>query len=90
MKTKLFAVHDVAAGAYLQPHSFPTVAVAIRSFGQGCSDPNSGFHVHPHDFSLHCIGEFDELTGFITPCEPVCVSKALDFMESPLKAVSDA
>lgn len=88
---KLFAVHDVAAEAFMAPHSFPTTAMAIRAFSQACEDSSTQFHQTPSDYTLFQIGEFSDETGEVTPCTPLAVAKALDFARSPgeLKAVSD-
>lgn len=88
---KIFAVHDNAANAFSQPHSYQTTAMAIRGFGQACQDPDTMFNRHPADYTLFEIGEFSDETGAITPCTPHAVSKALDHVPSSaeLKAVND-
>ena len=90
MKLEVFAVHDTAADAFLSPHFFQTPAIAIRAFGQSCSQPDTQFHAHPSDYTLFHIGTFDQSDASLTPCTPHAVAKALDFVPSQsLKAVND-
>ena len=63
---KVFAVYDMAAGAYLAPFFQPNDAVAIRLFANMVNDGKSLFWASPGDFSLHLLGEFDEQSGLFT------------------------
>lgn len=76
MLLKVFSVYDVKAAAYGQPFFMPTSGGAIRSFGDTCLDQNSMLNKHPEDYSLHEIGEFDDVTGRIEgqPSEPIATA----------------
>lgn len=65
MKHGIFAVLDAAAGCYSKPFFMPNVAVAVRTFSDEVnrSDPQNNLFVHPGDFSLCELGEFDDVNG---------------------------
>lgn len=65
METKIYAVFDNKAEAYMAPFTTLNAALALRSFADNLSDPNSIFAKHPHDFCLYEIGTFDDHTGDI-------------------------
>lgn len=66
---KIFAVYDSKAEAYLQPFFARTDGVALRMFGQAAQDEQHDFSKHAADYTLFCLGEFDEYTGKIAPLD---------------------
>ena len=82
MTSHVFAVYDSALGGYLRPFFAPSRAVAIRSFADEVRNPESIFHSHPKDYSLHVLGTFDDLTGTLDqPEAPYRISLASDFVD---------
>ena len=75
----LFAIHDSVANEYNPPVTFPSIAVAVRFFGDLCKkDPV--ISNHPSDFSLVWIGSFNCVSGSIVSLEEVnTVANATDF-----------
>lgn len=69
MKTKMFAVHDSKAEAYLSPFTMRSKGEALRAFENTVNDPNTGFYKHPADYTLFEIAEYDELKGELYPHE---------------------
>ena len=63
MTTKIFAVKDAMAGAFLAPFTFAQEGMAVRAFLDTVNDASTPFHRHPDDFVLWILGEFDEDTG---------------------------
>lgn len=59
----VFTVYDQAAGAYLQPFTFPTHGEAIRAFISAAMDPTHKFNRHGEDFSIFFLGTFDDNTA---------------------------
>lgn len=76
---KIISVQDTKAEAFLQPICVRTIPEALRLFEQQTKDPNSQFSKTPEDFILHHIGDYNELTGEITPCSPHAVATAAQF-----------
>lgn len=66
MKLLMFSVFDIKAGAYLPPFSLLNEEVAKRAFLQACADPNHNFNRNPEDYTLFCVGSFDDSTGVLT------------------------
>lgn len=66
MKLIIFSVFDSKADAFITPFFSPTVAVGVRSFATAANDPNCQFAVHPGDYSLFELGEFDQEKGSVT------------------------
>ena len=67
---KLFSVFDNKAVFFQDPFVQRSVAEAIRAFTVACNDPKTSLFLHPNDYVLFEVGEFDERTGVIVPCEP--------------------
>lgn len=78
----LFAIFDSVANEYNPPFTFPSVAVAVRFFGDLCKkDPV--ISAHPADFRLDWIGSFNCVTGSIIPLEENrVVANASDFFST--------
>lgn len=75
----LFAIHDSVANEFNPPVTFPSIAVAVRFFGDLCKkDPV--ISNHPSDFSLVWIGSFNCVSGSVISLdESQTVAKASDF-----------
>lgn len=73
MVIKIFAVWDAKASFYGTPFCDQNENSAIRNFSDAVRDgsnPNNLWNKHPEDFSLYCIGEFDNTCGEIIPQTP--------------------
>lgn len=68
---KLFAIYDSKAETFNAPWHSATIATALRAFTQAAMDEGHEFHKHGGDYSLFCIGEFDDETGLLTPSVPL-------------------
>lgn len=60
-KYAICSVYDAAVKAFMQPFFARSKDEARRSFGDACRDPKLDFGKHPMDFSLHYIGEWDDV-----------------------------
>ena len=76
---RIFSVWDAKTEAYMQPFFSPTIGSGIRSFSDACQDPNSMLYKHPGDFSLQCVGEFDDATGTLTDLLPQALGSGDDY-----------
>ena len=79
MRSKLFSIHDVKAGAYLPPFWLPTIEMARRSFADCVNMETHAFAKHPEDYTLFHVGDFDDETGRLEPVEPVSFGNGVDF-----------
>lgn len=70
MNLLIFAVRDNKASVYNRPFVEHNVISAVRAFTVGVNSPETQLHQFPTDFELTQIGEFDDITGKITPTEP--------------------
>jgi hypothetical protein len=61
--SKMYSIHDAAAGAYLAPFFMQNDLLAIRAFAALVNDATHIFSQEPKDFTLFCFGEFDISTG---------------------------
>lgn len=85
---KLYTIRDVLAGYGVQSGipaimDLPNDKVAERVLKGSCARgaQANALNTNAEDKELWCIGEFDERTGVITPCEPYLVGKAIDYIE---------
>lgn len=85
---KLYTIRDVLTG-YGCIRGVPAIIdlhndqEAIRTLKGSCvaGAQANAFNTNPEDKEFWCVGEFDERTGRITPCDPYLVGKAIDYME---------
>ena len=69
MKHKMYAIFDVKAEAYLPPWFLPTDGMALRAFADCVNDGDHNFGRHPNDYSLFCIGSFEDSDAEILSCK---------------------
>jgi len=69
MLVNVYAIYDSKAAAYLQPWFCQNHNLAFRNIERACKNPQSPFAEFPGDFTLFCVGEFDDLTGRISSHE---------------------
>lgn len=81
MKHKIYAIKDTLVG-FMTPFCQPNDAFAKRAFKNAVNDtkPNS-VNQNPEDKELYLIGEFDEDTGAITPCNVTFLVRASELIE---------
>lgn len=79
MKHKVYTVYDQKSEAYLMPFFMQTNASAIRAITDLVNDPQHTFGKHPADYSLFLIGEFEDDQGILSPGQPFCVGKLIEF-----------
>ena len=86
---KLYTVRDVLADYGCLGQGIPAVLdmpndeYALRVLKGSCVKGASAnvFNTNPEDKELWCVGEFDEKTGRIKPCDPYLVGKAIDYIQ---------
>lgn len=63
--SKIYSIHDSKAAFFNVPFFQRNHDEAARSFGQIVNDsrPDNLLHQSPADFTLYCLGSFDEQTG---------------------------
>lgn len=80
---KVCCVRDAKVDAFTRPVFVPHVGYAVRSFGDEVArkqDATNGLAMHPEDYELFLVGEFDESNGVITPCAAQSLCRGLDFV----------
>lgn len=63
MKLKLFAVMDKKVASYQNPFFALANGQAMRSFGDSVQAKDSPLSMHPEDYELYHIGDFDQISG---------------------------
>lgn len=66
---------------YLTPTFDRNNFSATRNFESALKQSQGILHTHPEDFSLYCIGSYDDATGTITPNDPYIVCDGKSFVE---------
>lgn len=83
IKLQAFSVFDSKAEVYGTPIFFPTKPLAIRAFEDQCNKPDSPIAMHPGDYTLFHIGEFDTDKGLLTPLTtPAALGTGVEFKRS--------
>lgn len=89
MNTKIFSIYDAASQAYMMPFFSPQNASAIRAVVSQLKDPNSMLALNPADFTLFCVGSFDDQTGLINIGQehPEIIGKCVDYLDLSINRV---
>lgn len=66
---KIFVIHDEKANVHLQPFVSDNAATASRMLEGSAQDKQSFLGLYPEDYSVYCIGEYDEQAGTVKPLE---------------------
>lgn len=79
---RIFSIYDTKAKAYLPPFILPEEAMAVRTFGDCVNRDDHQFHAHPEDYSLFCLGIFDDKIGEIVHNAPEIVATGLELVDT--------
>lgn len=71
MKLNAYSVYDAKSLVYGTPFFAPTDGSAIRSMQDLANDLSTTVGRHPTDFSLWCVGNYDDQKGELTPLAPL-------------------
>lgn len=78
---KIFSLFDKKAGAYMHPFNFHNKAQALRAVEDNMRDEKSAIARHPADYSLYCVGEWNETSGILTAYKtPDFIEEAVNFL----------
>ena len=69
MKKLLYVTYDSKAEIYTTPFYMLNEGSAVRSFIDIANDKSHPIGQHPEDYTLFCIGEYDEIEGVVTMYE---------------------
>ena len=67
---KIYRMYDVKADIWHPPFPERNDETARRVFLTGIMDPRNPAYHHPSDFSLWCVGEFEENGPAVEPAKP--------------------
>lgn len=87
MKLKIFAIHDSAMGAYLEPFTTRNPGDAIRRFEEAVATDGHPFNKTPADFTLFLVGEFDDETSEVTGGRHEKMAAGVDFTSPKMEVV---
>ncbi|QXN75069.1 nonstructural protein [Microvirus mar19] len=73
MKLGIYVMNDKRS-TYMTPSFDFNDACAIRNFEHALDNDQSLMFTHPEDFSIYKIGDYDNVSGVITPCNPVILA----------------
>ncbi|AXH76112.1 MAG: nonstructural protein [Microviridae sp.] len=84
MTLKIVAIFDQATESFGRPIFVPHVGQSIRSFMDELRKPDSELSLHPGDYSLFELGDFDERFGtFNGHTAPRRLASGSDFVSKP-------
>jgi len=83
MEHKMFSIYDNKAQAYLPPFILPRLEMAMRTFADCVNAKDHKFSLHPGDYTLVELGDFDDNTATIkSHTVAIVIGTGLDFKES--------
>lgn len=84
---KMYSIRDSKGEFYSQPFVKNTHGEAERDFQSLANDEKSQVAQYPEDFDLYFLGEYDNITGKITPQDsPQHVQKAVNALRKAFAA----
>lgn len=84
MKYFFYGVRDAKANAFVMPHFRNTHLECIRAFGDIVKNEKTAFGMHPEDYSLYHLGEFDDWSGQLESLDvPTLLCTANEFVARP-------
>lgn len=81
---KVFSIFDVKADAYRNLFTMSTKAQAIRAFSDLAHDKSTDVGMHPEDYRLVALGDFDDSAGVLIPGKLESLGFAIEWV-SPKK-----
>lgn len=78
---KIFAIQDTKAQAFLPPFYMRNNAEALRALESTVNETGNRSNqiaAYPQDYVLCSLGEFDDLSGIITPTPPTIIETAIN------------
>jgi len=88
----ILTIRDAASESFMRPFFARATGEGVRIFRDLVNDPDHPVGVHPEDYTLFAIGEFDEAEGVLTATEPRSLGNGSTFSSypvAPVKVVSD-
>jgi hypothetical protein len=83
----VFAVFDTASESFARPVFVGARGQAIRAFADEVNRaaPDNQMNAHPKDFALYYLGDYDDVTGALSPRDPrpELVVRGTDFFVVP-------
>jgi len=76
MKSQLYAIYDTAAGIYQKPFFGQSDGEVKRSFMDVATSGDTPIGLHPEDYSLYRLGNFDDNNGKLINEENECLCTA--------------
>jgi hypothetical protein len=87
MKYHIFSVYDEKAKAYITPFFLPEIGQATRVFGDMVNDTNHQFGMHPQDYTLFKIGDYDDGSG-TTESNKQTIANGIELVEEQPKKLN--
>ncbi len=82
MKHFIFTIYDSKAEAFLPPFFMHQKGMAIRAFTDSVNNEQSQISLHPADYNLFHIGEFDDNSAEITITTKTPMGNGIEFVKS--------
>lgn len=79
MKYSLYTVHDAKAEMYQVPWVERNDHTATRAFAINVNNSDSHMFHNPGDYTLFCIGNYDDETGLIEQTLPRSIGNGINF-----------
>lgn len=78
---KIYSVYDAKAETFTPPFFQHREGMALRTFKDCICDKGHTFGMHPEDYTLFDLGEYDDETGTITQDKISSVALGLTLLE---------
>lgn len=82
MISRMFAVQDLAAGAFLPPFLAPSEGVACRYVRDSMRREGHPFAMNPSEYVLYEVGEFDDSNGMCVACQPRSIAPLVQLIKT--------
>lgn len=80
MKQLIFTIYDEKAEAFFPPFYMPNKSMAVRQFGDMVNDNKSQISLHPHDYTLFQLGQWDDNTSSFEEMKKTSIGNGVEFI----------
>lgn len=84
MQSKIYALRDTKASFFHAPWIMQNDVLAKRQIAMAAQDIKSGLGFEPAAFDLFSLGDYDDLTGTITPFLPTLIINVKELISEKL------
>lgn len=83
MTLQMYSIYDRKSEIHQPPLFMHNTGHALRTFTDIFARVDTTLHMHPSDFQIFHIGEFNDLSAEVKPCTPHLICGGAELVQAP-------